>query len=76
MIYFLAEHYPFWGFPLALILIELARFFWRNGYLTRTILTLGLSVVLLVLGVMYFVEDGFHTVRPTLKNAEQTYISK
>ncbi len=75
-IYFLAEHYPFWGIPLALICFELARFFWRNGRRLRAVLSLGLSGLLVFLAVWYFMDDGFRNVRPALTEAEKTYTGK
>ena len=74
IIYFLAEHYPFWGIPLALIFFELARFFWRNGRVLSLLISVGIAGVLTLLAVWYFVGDGFRNVRPALTEAEKTYI--
>ncbi len=73
LIYFLAEHYPFWGIPLALIFFELARFFWRNGRPLRAVLSIGMAGLLVLLAAWYFLGDGFRNVRPALSNAEKTY---
>lgn len=76
LVYFMAEHYPWWAFPLALILFELTRFFWRNGRPVKTALTAAAAVALVALGVLYFMQDGFRNLRPAMKDAERTYLSK
>jgi hypothetical protein len=72
-IYFLAEYYPWWGLPLALIMIETSNHFRRGGKRGPFILFFGTGLLLIALAVLYFVNGGFFTVRPTIQNLERQY---
>lgn len=70
-IYFLAEHYPWWGLPLALIFGETANHYRRSGKRPAMLVCGLLALGFLTLAVIYFVKDGFFQTRPTLQQMER-----
>ncbi|RZA06045.1 MAG: hypothetical protein EOP11_11320 [Proteobacteria bacterium] len=72
LIYFLAEHYPWWGLPLALITGETANHFRRTGKRMGAVICGLLTLGFLGLAVVYFVKDGFFETRPTLQKMERS----
>jgi hypothetical protein len=71
LIYFLAEHYPWWGIPLVLILGETANHFRRTGRRWSMVICAVLALGFIALTVIYFVKDGFFETRPTLQKMER-----
>lgn len=73
IIYFLAEHYPWWGIPSTLIMAEVANHFRRTGHRGGFFTAAFCSAVLGVLSVLYFTHNGFLNVRPTMQSIEHQY---
>jgi hypothetical protein len=71
IVYFLADHYPWWGIPAALVMAELANHFRRTGMRIYTVLSGLVALGLIALAVIYFTNDGFFKTRPTLQNMER-----
>jgi hypothetical protein len=73
LIYFLAEYFPWWGIPSILILGEIANHFRRVGQKVRFILTALVCLLMVVLCIAYFTNDGFRNLRPAMQNLEKQY---
>jgi hypothetical protein len=73
LIYFLAEYFPWWGIPSILILAEMANHFRRIGHKVRFFLTVLICLILTVLCIAYFTQDGFRNLRPAMQNLEKQY---
>jgi len=69
----MADYYPFWGFPLALIFAEIANHSRRRKRIIIMIIAAIISLTLFALGVWYLAYNGYTNTRPTLKKLEQTY---
>jgi hypothetical protein len=76
LIYFLADYYPWWGIPLALILAELANYHRRGAKKKKMITYASLSLVLVILSVLYFVFDGQRQMRPAIQEVERSFSSQ
>jgi hypothetical protein len=72
-IYFLAEYYPWWGIPSALILAEIANHFRRTGHRFRFLACAALSLLMATLAVFYFTHSGFQNLRPAMQELERQY---
>ena len=73
VIYFLAEHYPWWGIPCVFIFFETANHFRRTGRRAPMMLFGFLAISLAALAVLYFTHDGFFRLRPAMQNLERQY---
>ena len=76
VIYFLADLYPWWGMPLALIFAERAVYFRRQGSPKKMIRSVALSLVFLSLTFAYFALNGIEKMRPALMELERTMFNK
>jgi len=72
LIYFFAEHYPWWGIPMGIIMVETANHFRRNGKRPQFAVCAGLSIVFFALSILYFTNNGFQSVRPLLHSIEKS----
>ena len=72
-LYFIIEQYPWWGIPLALILVEVAMHFRRSGQGLRAMGLLCVSAILIGLAVYFILENGVQNVRPAMRKIEQKY---
>ncbi len=71
MIYFLADLYPWWGLPLALIFAELGNYYRRHGNKKKMIRYASISVVFLSLTAAYFAFNGIEKMRPAMMELER-----
>lgn len=69
VIYFLAEHYPWWGIPSILIFGEAANHFRRNGKRGKLLLCGGFAMFFLALTVLFF-WIGYENIRSSLQGFE------
>lgn len=76
MIYFLADLYPWWGMPLALIFAERANYFRRQGNRNKVIRNVAISLVFLSLTIAYFALNGIEKMRPALMELERAMFNK
>lgn len=73
LIYFLLEHYPWWGVPSALIAAETANHFRRVGRRPAMFFFGAIAALLVILVVAYFFYNGFSNLRPAMKEIERQY---
>lgn len=73
IVYFLAEQYPWWGIPLALILIETGLHFRRNGRTMRAVVLFLIAISLIGLAGFFIWGNGIQNVRPFLREIEYQY---
>ena len=76
VIYFIADLYPWWGIPLALIFAELANSHRRRGERKKMMLKLCVSFFFFSLAVAYFVLNGIETLRPAMQQLDRMYLNK
>lgn len=76
VIYFLADLYPWWGIPFALILAELANYYRRNGNRKKMVLYLSISSVFLALAAAYFWFNGMERMRPAMQELERVFFNQ
>ncbi len=76
IVYFLADLYPWWGIPLAFILLELANVFRRRGKKCAMFFCVFSSAIVVGLAVLYFISNGVQHLRPSLYEFEKTYIEE
>lgn len=73
ILYFLAEHYPWWGIPSTLIMAEVANHFRRGGRRIPAVAAALFGLMLGVLSILYFTHNGLVNVRPAMQNIEHHY---
>lgn len=76
VIYFIADHFPWWGIPLGLIFLEVANIHRRRRYRKQMFMALAVSGVFFTLAVAYFFYNGFENLRPAMKNIERNMSNK
>jgi len=69
----LADFYPWWGIPLALILAEVGNYYRRQGKRKKMALYLAASIVLVSLAAVYFWFNGVERTRPAMQELENTF---
>lgn len=72
LIYFLADIFPFWAIPFALILFEAGRSFRRRGRTPQAIVLIIVSIVLATTSVLHIL-SGRDNVRKRLQMLEKEY---
>jgi len=70
----MADLFPFWAIPLAVICFELARFYGRHRQKGRMAFLFTFSFTLLGLSLAYFIFDGRNALRPAMQNFERSYL--
>ena len=73
LVYFLAEHYPWWGIPSILIMGETANHFRRTGQRARMLVCVLFALLFATLTVVYFLYDGLTNTRPAIQKLERSY---
>lgn len=73
-VYFIVVQYPWWGIPLAIILIEVAMHLRRTAQGLKALGVLCISVLLLGLAVYFILENGVQNSGPALQKIEQKYL--
>ena len=76
VIYFLADLYPWWGIPIALILAELANNYRRHGNRKKMVLYISISSIFLGLAVAYFALNGMERMRPVMQELEKIFFNQ
>lgn len=76
VIYFLADLYPWWGMPLALIFAERAVYFRRQGNRKKVVRNAAIGIVFLSLTIAYFALNGLEKMRPALMELERVMFNK
>ncbi|MGZ3671895.1 MAG: hypothetical protein ACXWP1_01600 [Bdellovibrionota bacterium] len=76
IIYFVADLYPWWGIPIALIFAEVANTHRRRGERKKMAMYLSVSFIFFSLAVVYFVLNGFEKLRPAMEQLERTILNK
>jgi hypothetical protein len=75
-IYFVADYYPWWGLPLALIFAEQANKSRRYRDHKKAVLYGCFSMGFLFLAVAYFMFNGFEKLRPAMQQLESMFFGK
>lgn len=76
VIYFLADLYPWWGMPLALIFAERSLYFRRQGNRKKVVRNAVVAVLFLSLTIAYFALNGIEKMRPALQELERVMFPK
>lgn len=76
LIYFVADYYPWWGIPIAIIFAEVANSHRRHGERGKMIKCLSISFLFFAVAVVYIFLNGRVTLRPGMERMERTMRNK